>query len=103
MEYLHRSGLFFALEEKLIGVATVPQAASYVVTGEVDAAFINSIHAAKIKDSIGGIIRLNPQQYEPIDIIVASLKSSEHRREVESFLHYLGSDDARLIIHKHGL
>lgn len=66
MEYLAGTGVYDAVKDKLTVVATIPQAASYVLSGEADLAFVNLTHARKIKDKIGSFALADRQYYKPI-------------------------------------
>lgn len=91
------------IQEKLLEAATVPQTASYVISGEVDAAFINLSEALTIQDKIGGILGINQALYSPIEIVVLELSSCSKKSVCKEFLDYLNSEKARKIVTKYGL
>lgn len=103
MQFLHSTGIYNKIKDKLLMVATVPQSASYVVAGEVDYAFINLTHARKIKKSIGGFAVLDESAYSPISIIVLQMRSSAHENECAAFMDFLKSDTAHEIVAAHGM
>ena len=103
MEYLENMGLYRKLAPKILTVATVPQAASYVISGDVDVALINMIHANQIKDKIGGYIQLDEQAYSPISIVIGVMEGSSATEECREFLRFLQTGKARKIISAHGM
>ena len=92
-----------AIESKVIQVATVPQAASYVISGEVDGAFINLSEALAIKDKIGGILEVDEELYNQIEIVALELESCAKKSICKEFLEYLKSDKVKEIVTKYGL
>ncbi|WP_320007141.1 molybdate ABC transporter substrate-binding protein [Maridesulfovibrio sp.] len=103
MQYLNNKKLLSAVEPKLLMVATVPQSASYVITGESDYAFINLTHARKIQKSIGGFTILDESAYTPISIIIEQMSSSNHADECQKFMKFIQSPKAREIVTTHGM
>lgn len=91
------------VSDKILEVATVPQTASYVVSGEVDAGFINLSEALSIKDKIGGILEIDQSLYSQIEIVALELESCSKKEICKDFLEYLKTDKAKEIITKHGL
>lgn len=103
MQYLHNTGLYEQLEPKLVVVSTVPQAASYVLSGEVDAALINITHAIRIAEKIGGYYELEASQYSPIEIIIARMDNSSANEDCSKFLRFIPTVEAKSILSGHGL
>ncbi len=103
MEYLQGTGLYDQLQDKLIMVATIPQVASYVVTGEVDMGFVNSTHVLAIQDKIGGWGPAEEDKYEAIDIVAGVTPDAPHQDKLRPFLDFLGTDKAKSIIVSFGL
>lgn len=91
------------ISSKILEVSTVPQAASYVINGEVDAGFINLSEALSIKDKIGGILEIEQNLYDEIEIVALELESCSKKEICKEFLEYLKSDKAKEVISKHGL
>ncbi|PSM52299.1 ABC transporter, periplasmic substrate-binding protein [Campylobacter blaseri] len=91
------------IENKLLFVSTVPQSASYVLSGEVDAGFINLSEALSIKDKIGGMVKVDESLYEPIQIIALKLDSCSKFEVCGEFLEFLQTKKAKEIISKYGL
>ncbi|WP_027179070.1 molybdate ABC transporter substrate-binding protein [Maridesulfovibrio bastinii] len=100
MAYLKNKGLDKKLKDKLVIVATVPQVASYVISKEVDLGFINLTHALNVKNKIGGYEIIDTADYPAIEIEAGVINESP---EVDDFMEFLKSDQAREIITKHGL
>lgn len=91
------------IENKLLFVSTVPQSASYVLSGEVDAGFINLSEALSVKDKIGGMVKVNENLYEPIEIIALKLDICSKFEVCGEFLEFLQTKEAREIISRYGL
>ncbi|MBI9112911.1 molybdate ABC transporter substrate-binding protein [Maridesulfovibrio ferrireducens] len=103
LQYMRSKGIYDKIESKLLIVATVPQAASYVIAGEVDYALINLTHARKISKSIGGFSLIDENTYSPISIVIGQLKSSTNKKECDTFLKFLKTDKAQKITASHGM
>ena len=103
MEFLQNEGLYEKVESKLLMVSTVPQAASYLISGEVDVALINLIHARKIEEHIGGYSLFDEKSYSPIRVIIGRLDTNNPAAEGDTFLHFLQTDEAKNIIINHGM
>ena len=84
-------------------VATVPQVSAYLVSGEVDAGFINLTEALGVRERIGGYLEIDRALYSPIRIVGGIVKGFEHQESVEALATFLKSDEAREILGKHGL
>lgn len=91
------------IANKMLEVATVPQAASYVINGEVDCGFVNLSEALMIKDKIGGILQVDQNLYNKIEIVALELESCSKKQICKDFLNYLKTDTAKGIIAKYGL
>ncbi|HMM38329.1 MAG TPA: molybdate ABC transporter substrate-binding protein [Desulfovibrio sp.] len=102
-EYMDSAKLRDALKDKLIVVATVPQVSAYVLSGEVDAGFINLTDALAIKDKVERILTVNEAAYKPILIVAKPLAQAPHAKALERFMAFLGTQAARDIAVKHGL
>lgn len=102
-EYLERSGLAKAVAGKLLVVATVPQVTAYLVSGEVDAGFVNLSDVIGLEDSIGGSIKIDPSRYEPIAIVAGRLVTAENASAAKAFTDFLASDAAKAIAVRHGM
>lgn len=102
-EYLDSSGQRAALQDKLIVVATVPQVSAYVISGEVDAGFINRTDALAIQDKVARILAVDETAYKPILIVAKPLTGAPHAKALERFTAFLKGQAAKDIAAKHGL
>jgi len=102
-EFLARSGLAGRLTTPLLTVATVPQVSAYLISGEVDAGFINLTEALGIAERIGGYLEIDPQYYSRINIVGAVIEGRENRPGVHELASFLNTEEARSILAKHGL
>lgn len=102
-EFLAHSGLAGRVKSKLLMVATVPQVSAYLVSGEVDAGFINLTDAMGIQDKIGGYIEIDPSSYSHIKIVGGIVKGWEDQAAVKGFVNYLQTAPAQSILKKNGL
>lgn len=102
-EFLNKNGLADRIKNKLMVVSTVPQVSAYLISGEVDAGFINLTDALGIKDKIGGFITIDPQSYSTIKIVAGVVKDAEINPAVNAFTNYLNTAPARATLEKYGL
>lgn len=100
-EFLENANLKEKIKDKLLVVATVPQAMTYILTNEVDVGFVNLSEALANKDNIGGFIKIDKKYYTPIEIVVGKLNSCD--KECEKFLQFLTTKTAKDIFEKYGL
>ncbi|THF64700.1 molybdate ABC transporter substrate-binding protein [Pseudothauera nasutitermitis] len=103
IQFLERSGLRARIGERLVPVSTVPQVSSYLVSGDVDAGFINLTDALGIAERIGGYLEIDQKLYDPVDIVIGVVGGQEHNAAVQALATYLGSSEARAILSRHGL
>ncbi|THU02018.1 molybdate ABC transporter substrate-binding protein [Lampropedia puyangensis] len=96
-------GLTTTLEPKLVEVEGVPQVGSYLVTGEVDAGFINKTEAIAIADRTGSVIEVPTSCYSPIEISLGTVKNRSLNTTASQFQGFLQSDTARRILDANGL
>ena len=89
-------------KEKVLKIASVQQVTAYVVKGEVDAGFVNRTAARANKDKIGGSEEVT-KGYAPIHMIAAVVKGHEGDKDVQQFLTFLQSEQAKKILMKHGI
>lgn len=100
-EYIEYAGLRFAKAPMV--VATVPQISTYLVTGEIDAGFINLTETLALRDKIGGYIELPTDSYTAIRIQAVLPVQAEPHPVRERFADYLTSEHARTILREFGL
>jgi molybdate transport system substrate-binding protein len=103
-EFLQHTHMLDKIEKKLFVVATVPQVSAYLISGEVEAGFINLTDALYIKDKIGGYLTPDKSTYKPIKLVVGVLKGYEDKADVKGFLNFLGTNpQVKEILKKSGL
>lgn len=100
-QLMKNSGMFAELEKKLIPGQTVPQAGSYVISGEADAGFVNITFASSNKANIGGFIEVQ-KGYSQLEIAAASLDGCPSPEELKTFIGMLGTPDMKKIAKKNG-
>lgn len=71
-----------ALEPKWLAVRNLPQAMSYVVRGEADAAFVNVLAAKKNERKLGGSVKVT-SGYEPITMTASIVRGRQMKRRQE--------------------
>lgn len=103
MEFLHRSGLSQVVQERLQVASTVPQVSAYLVSGDIDAGFINITDAIGLGDQIGGYREIDPRLYSPIQIVAAVLVGHENEPAVRAWTEFLASPAAHAILMRYGL
>ncbi len=102
-EYLNNAGLANKVAVKLLVVSTVPQVSAYLVSGEIDAGFINVTDAIGIRDKIGGFVAADQLLYTPIHIQCGVIKGFEAQPEVQEFLQFLKSRESAAILQHYGI
>jgi len=90
------------LQEKVMVFQTVPQVSSYIVSGDIDAGFINKTDYLGIKEKVGHSIEVNPKFYNPIKIVGVVL-DGKNNQEIQTFLTFLESPKAKAILKNNGL
>jgi molybdate transport system substrate-binding protein len=101
-EFLKNANLEEKVKDKLLVVATVPQAMTYILTNEVDAGLVNLSEAIANRDNIGGFIKVDKKYFTPIEIVVGKLDTC-NTKECEKFLNFLSTPAAKNIFNKYGL
>lgn len=102
-EFLQQSGLQQKVSEKLIRLGTVPQVSAYLLSGDIDAGFINSTDAIGVREKIGGFLVADNSLYAPISINAGVLKGFEDNMDVAGFVEFLQSPGGREILGRYGL
>ena len=91
------------LAPKLLEVESVPQVGSYLVSGEVDAGFVNKTEALAIADRTGPALELPQACYAPIEISLGTVKDRTLTATQRRFQAFLQGDVARGIMTANGL
>ena len=102
-EYLEHSGLKPVVKDRLQEVATVPQVSAYLISGEVDAGFVNLTEALAIRTKIGGYREIDARLYSPIKIVAGVLRSHAGDAAVQAFGRFMATPDAKAVLSRHGL
>lgn len=103
MEFLANSGLLPSVKAKLLTVGTVPQVSTYLLSGEIDAGFLNLTDVLGLSSRIGGFLKLDEKMYSPLIIQAAQLADAPNPEPAGRFLDFLATDQARKIVTAHGL
>lgn len=103
-EFLHKTGLRDKLEKKLLVVSTVPQVSAYLISGEVEAGFINLTDALYIKDKIGGYLAPDRATYNPIKLVLGVTRGYEEKTDSARFVKFVQTDpQVKQILQRAGL
>jgi molybdate transport system substrate-binding protein len=102
-QFFERSGLEASLAGKMIVTATVPQVSGFVISGSVEAGFVNVTDAIAMKDSIGGWLEIPQDFYDPIRIGMAVTKGWADKAEVVAFGKFMEGSFAKKIFVEYGL
>jgi len=103
-EFLRNTKLLDKIQNKLLVVSTVPQVSAYLISGDVEAGFINVTDALYIKDKIGGYLIPDRTTYTPIKLVLGVIKGYEENTEVKKFQGFLkGDPKVKEILKKAGL
>ena len=100
--FMKGNNLFDPLKSKLSMLSTVPQVFSYLVSGDLDAAFVNEAVARKQGDSVGGWMEVR-DGYTPLLLVAGVVAGQEDNADVRSFLQFLKSPEAQRILAGSGL
>ncbi|WP_459201750.1 molybdate ABC transporter substrate-binding protein [Methanococcus sp. CF] len=100
-ESLVDSGLWDALEEKMVYGENVRQVLTYLETGDVDAGFVYMTDAKIAKENSIEIITTVPTVTEII-YPVCIIDSSENKEEAQVFVDYLTSETGKQILTDYG-
>ncbi|MDQ1326410.1 MAG: Molybdate transporter substrate-binding protein [Campylobacterota bacterium] len=101
-EFLNHANLHHTLKNKLNVFQAAPQVSSYLISGDLDAGFINKTDYLGIKQNVGKMIEIDKNLYSPIKIIGVVL-SGRQSPQTDSLVEFLSSDEAKNILNKHGL
>jgi len=100
--FLESSGIKNKIPDKIFQLSTVPQVFSYLVSGEMDAGFVNRVVVRAGKEKIGGFLEIE-NGYPPLEMVAAVVKGVQSNREVKSFLDFLKTETGKAILKKHGV
>jgi len=100
--FLKSSGIGDKIRGKIYQVSTVPQVFSYLVSGEMDAGFVNRVVARSGEGKIGGFLEIE-KGYPPINMVAAVVKGQNTKPGVRHFVDFLSTPRAKEILKKHGV
>ena len=103
-EFLRKAGLMDKAEKKLLVVSTVPQVSAYLISGEVEAGFINLTDALYVKDKIGGYLTPEKTMYSPIRLVMGVMKGYEEKAGTKKFVDFVKTNPkVKEIVKKAGM
>lgn len=97
---LEKSGLWSAIEPKMIGAQTVRQALDYVARSEVDAGFVYATDAAIMPDKV--IVAFAIPTDTPILYPIAPVAASANHAVAQKFVAFVNSRQAQAVLAKYG-
>ena len=100
--FLESSGIGKKLGDRLAVVSTVPQVFSYLVSGEMDAGFVNRVMVLNGGQKLGGWLEI-AEGYPPLRMVAAVVQGQEADAGVLSFLEFLKGEKGREILKRHGI
>ena len=100
--FLKGNGLFEPLKSKLSMLSTVPQVFSYLVSGDLDAAFVNEAIVRKQGNSVGGWIEVD-KGYTPLLLVAGVVEGRQKDPDVVAYMGFLRTPEARRILAASGL
>lgn len=102
-QFIERAKIATSIDARLVAVATVPQVTSYVVSGEIDAGFINATDAIGAGATIGGFVEVAPSFYDPVEVGCGILEAKKSSSAADGFTRFLATGEARAILTRYGL
>ena len=102
LAFLESSGIKNKISDKISQVSTVPQVFSYLVSGEMDAGFVNRVVVRSGGEKIGGFLEIE-NGYPPLNMVAAVVKGQHAKPEVKNYLDFLKTEKGKEILKKHGV
>ncbi|MDR1871243.1 MAG: molybdate ABC transporter substrate-binding protein [Deltaproteobacteria bacterium] len=100
--FLKSTGLGDKLGDKVMSVSSVPQVLAYLISGEIDAGFVNRAVLRAAGDKLGGSLELT-SGYPPIHMIAATPQGLAADPKIKAFVTFLGGPQAKEILKKYGI
>ncbi|MGD8189940.1 molybdate ABC transporter substrate-binding protein [Brevibacillus ginsengisoli] len=100
-QVLTKLGQWDKLQSKLVFGSDVRQVLTFVESGNADAGVVYASDAL-VSKNVKVLATAKPEWHDPIVYPGAILGSTTHRKEAETFLHYLQSEKGQAILHKYG-
>lgn len=101
-EFLLNSKLKEPLKDKILVLQTVPQVSSYLISGDIDAGFINKTDYIGIADKVGTAVEVEQKMYSPASI-VGVVPNGRENSDTKKFMEFLTTPKAKAILQKYGL
>lgn len=101
-KFLESSGIAARIGAKLSVVSSVPQVFSYLVSGEMDAGFVNRVMVLNGGDKLGGWLEI-AEGYPPLKMVAAVVQGHEKDPKILDFLAFLTGEKGRGILKRHGI
>jgi molybdate transport system substrate-binding protein len=101
-EFLTNSNLKASLQDKLNVFQTVPQVSSYIISGDIDAGFINKTDYLSIAKDVGQMVEIDSSLYSPIKIVGVVISGKENS-DIDKLFEFLQTPKAKETLKKHGL
>jgi molybdate transport system substrate-binding protein len=101
-KFLESSGIGAKIKDKISEVSSVPQVFAYLVSGEMDAGFVNRVMIMNGAEKIGGSLEI-ASGYPSLDMVAAVVKSAGSDPDVAKFIEFLRSPAAKEILKKNGV
>lgn len=99
VEAIKTSGLWEALQPKIVFANNVNMARQYAATGNANAAF--TAYSLVLREP-GTVIKLDPKLHSPIDQALAIVASSRQLEQARLFTAFLLSAEGRAVLTSHG-
>lgn len=100
--FLASSGIGEKIKGKLSVISTVPQVFAYLVSGEMDAGFVNRVMILNGADKIGGSLEIE-DGYPSLNMVAAVVQGHGDNAEIGKFLEFLETAEAKEILRKNGV
>lgn len=100
--FMKGNNLLEPLKTKLSMLSTVPQVFSYLVSGNLDAAFVNEVIVRKQGGKVGGWMAVS-EGYAPLLVVAGVVAGQENKSDVRSFMQFLKTPEAQSILAANGL
>jgi molybdate transport system substrate-binding protein len=101
-KFLESSGIGKKIPDKISVVSSVPQVFAYLVSGEMDAGFVNRVMVQNGGEKVGGWIEIE-DGYPPLNMVAAVIKGNSQDENVAKFIEFLRGEPARAILRKNGI
>jgi molybdate transport system substrate-binding protein len=101
-KFLESSGIGEKISDKLSVVSSVPQVFAYLVSGEMDAGFVNHVMVQNGGDKVGGWLEIE-DGYPPLNMVAAVVKGNAAKEDVAKFLAFLRGDASRARLKNNGI